>query len=500
VAELTPIPTAQRPADSSYQPISGYAVAAGVATTLFAIFLLANIISLISSGRSIIGYVMLLVPAVGIVLAIIGRSHIKRSEGTRTGLRVVNISWWVCVLGGAGFGAFLYANQVVMEKESAKEANAFFTKLNSGDLNDAFLSLLPPEEQTRVTKGENQAAFEAAFQAWGYNSYRNHELVRMFLRNPKAMEWEHVGSKDIGTEQTGFQATHFYRVRGPEGVFDIQIKLITSESKKGGKLRWHIPSLPQPNITQPLDGQRSEYGRVIKELEQEADAVARLWLAHLSGNRFPWAQLLTMPANHRRPFEESLLRMLHLGGATSAFFPLGPDMLPAERKQRWEERARKSPGTSQAAYEQLAFGDLVDHGFFRKDELGGGFSAEQLDRLNSLWWKRRLLHTSVRESQSPSGFTSIPTVTITPQSITVVVHLDIMLDQPMAYSKGTLGLVCTNPELLAWVQASKARGGSFTDNASYVLATVPARDWQVAWLQTDLEMIVPAAGPGAPRR
>ena len=132
MADLTPIPSAQRPADSGYQPLSGYAVAAIVVATAFAMILLALVISALVSRRSVIFWELLALPIVGIILAAIARSHIRNSEGTRTGARMANSSWWICVLGGAGFAAYIYANTLALEIESGHFADEMFKELQAG--------------------------------------------------------------------------------------------------------------------------------------------------------------------------------------------------------------------------------------------------------------------------------------------------------------------------------------------------------------------------------
>src|SRR4029078_653978 len=103
----------------------------------------------------------------GIVLAVIGRAHVRNSEGTRTGTRLANGAWWGCGLGGAGFAAFLWANFVVMKKESQRQADAFLETLKAGKEQEAFERyVLAPEMRGRAEPGSPD--FETAYMPAGY--------------------------------------------------------------------------------------------------------------------------------------------------------------------------------------------------------------------------------------------------------------------------------------------------------------------------------------------
>src|SRR5262245_34688551 len=190
---------------------------------------------------------LLLIPAVGLVLAIIARNHVRNSEGTRTGARLAAVVWWVCVLGGAAYFAYWYANQVVLEKESRRFADAFFGELKNGRMQHAFVYMLAPEDLHRATP-DVPDAFEMAYLPNGYPYFKNHEMVRLIIRNGQSVELEHMGAKDVNQVAAGFQATHLYRLRCPEGEFNIQVKLTAAETKQGGRsqLKGRIHGLGRP--------------------------------------------------------------------------------------------------------------------------------------------------------------------------------------------------------------------------------------------------------------
>jgi hypothetical protein len=265
---------------------------------------------------------LLALPVAGVILAAIGRSHIRNAEGARTGMRIVTLSWWACVLGGAGFAAYLYANSLVLEKESGKIADDFLRELQANRVQDAFENrLVPPEERGKAGGNAPPEVFEAAYGMMGYQAFRNHELVRLFARNGKAITFEHIGSKDIAQESTGLEAVHLYRLSSPEGTFEIQIKLTTAESKKSNKQQWYIPSQPSLGISPLTVVDMSQYGRAVMELEREGEGFIQAWVSNLSSGRRTIAHLMTIPRSHHKPFMEAINQLGMFGGGATSLLP-----------------------------------------------------------------------------------------------------------------------------------------------------------------------------------
>ena len=147
--------------------------------------------------------------------------------------------------------------------------------------------------------------------------------------------------------------------------------MLLPESIKGEKADWYIPNTPAPSFT-VTKAQPSRYGVLVKALQQEGENESKAWLNHIASNRLAFAHLMTTNPEHRRPINDAMLRQLFLGGSFFAMLPVGPAILPAERRQRWEDEVKKasengkSPSDEQLS--KLAFDDLADNGFFRRDD------------------------------------------------------------------------------------------------------------------------------------
>lgn len=502
MAEFTPIPSTQQPADAAYQPVSGYAVAAATITIIFAAALIAVIVSAIATGRMALTWELMALPVAGVILAAIGRSHIQNSEGTRTGARIVSTSWWVCVLGGAGFAAYLYANSLVLENESRRFANEFFKELRESRFQDAFENrLVPPEERGRIGANAPPEAFEAAYGPSGYPQFRNHDLIRLFERNGKAVEVEHIGTKDVTQESTGLQAVHVFRLSCPEGTYEVQIKLTTAESKKSRRQQWFIPAGSSMGISPLATIDRTQYGETVRDLQSEGEAFANVWTTALSSGRSTHALLLTTPRSNHEPALAALGGLAAFAGGSGVLIPPDPSFFPPDRAALWEERLRaaKKKDRDAPSLSDLPFEDLAGFGFFRRDEANSPFPEEKKNQLRGLWRDPFMRPVN---AFAPSIDNTIPPLTqidLKPDKITVVSVADLYLDGRVQFVRCFIGVECTDPTLLAAVNSARDRGLQSKADGSLNLGSLPARDWRVAWLRTDMETRAPV-GPGAPKR
>jgi hypothetical protein len=485
VAELTPIPSTQRPAEANYQPVSGYAVAAILVAGLFAVFTLVLIYVGVRQQRTPLSYEVLVLAAGGIVLAIIGRSQIKNSEGTRTGLRLTAIAWWICVLGGAGFAAFLMANEQFIKRESRRSADTFFEDLRNGRLHSAFLNhMMPPEQRGRALP--DAPDFEQIYALGGYIGFANNEVVRLFQRNGTAITVEHLGSRDIGQENNGFKTTHTYRLSCPEGVFDVDIKLVAVEPKRAGeKLQWYTPG-GSAGIGQPKVEFLTQYGRLRAELEAEGEQIAKEWMGLLANHRPGPAHLMTLEPADRELGDNALRRAVLLGGWFPATLDIPPEFLPGDRAKRGK----------------VGVDDLIEVGFFRSDDDGRPLPADKLDALRTYFRIGNIAPANPSHLGPLVTETSDkPTFSRTESSITVAVPAELVMGNAREAAPCTIGMVCTDPAVIGALNAAYQKGKDAKDDASLTLRTVPMRDWRVAWFKTKMEpAAVPTGGANAPPR
>jgi len=73
----------------------------------FAVLLLVFAFGALRQGQSVIMPELLIVPLIAIVLSFAARRQINNSEGTRIGIKFCNQAWWIAVIGGFGYLAYL---------------------------------------------------------------------------------------------------------------------------------------------------------------------------------------------------------------------------------------------------------------------------------------------------------------------------------------------------------------------------------------------------------
>jgi hypothetical protein len=480
--ELTPIPSAQRPSDPGYQPISGYAVAAVITAALCPLFLIAL-------GRSALSYELLIVPIIGVILAAIGRSHIRNSEGTRTGVKMASVAWWVCVLCGAGFAAYVFANQFVVRRETGAFADRFLDELKAGRPHHAFVYLVPAEERDRVSP-DSAEAFEMAYGA-GYGPFKSNDLVRMMLRNGQDVQYERIAVKDVAQTQEGLQAVHVYRLRCPEGTYEATIRLLATDLRKGGKPQWRIPAMPAPHIALKVE-RMSQYGLLVAELEQEGDRFANEWFMHMSTGRPALAHLKTTPLAHRRPLEFGMMGLTCVAGGPVLAMPVGTAILPSDRgAARAEGEAKpKAPAAI------VPFDELSAIGFFRRDAQNTPIPADKLTKLRELWADPDVKPGAVSRAGQPAAAPPEPVaIKLGSADVTVVVPVELHARGTVYYARGLVGVVCADPELLAKLAELRAKGADAPSDGTISLAKLPPRDWRIVWLATDVEMHSSVSGP-----
>ena len=497
MAELTPLPTAQRPSDGGYQPVSGFAVAAMVAAGVFVLFLLVVILSALSSQRTAMAYELLILPAVGVGLSIAARSHLKSSEGTRSGAKLAATAWWTCVLGGAGFFAYLLANEYFVQRESKSYADKFLEQLQADKPYHAFVFLVDPSQRETVTPEDPQAV-ETQF-AQAYGQFRNHDLLRIMRRNPGSIKIEHAGAVDVGQEADGFKAMHIYRMETPEGVFDVRIALRAAESKGNSKPVWRIVSRPTIAITVKPE-KLSQYGRLLFDLEAEAANMARVWSEPRNMRQTLRSHLFTLPGEQREKYETALRHLNFLGGPSSGLWSFNPAILPTGRREAREASFNGSAAVAGGAIISQtvpwsAFDDLLETGFFGKPDGTTPFTPDQLLKLRHLW-KNPMLSISNPERPLPPNImpSDVTRIYFENDRIRVVVPIDWMTNDAKNFYKAALTLVCEEPEVinkLADLRKQGVAAEADLKDARSPLADIAPRRWRMSSLRTDLEVISP---------
>lgn len=472
MADLSPAPALPSTADPTpYVPVSWMAVAAALVTGLFLVVLLVLGISAFVGKRPLIMPELLVFPVIGVVLSFAARRLIRNSEGTRTGERLVNAAWWVSLVAGLGYSAYLFAIDLSIRRDAEGEVQrwvGYLVKNDKDDLERAFLRTLDPARRANLKPGspDIQAQFRDALVAFGQC-----DVVLLTRRNPGegVCTFTPGGLKDWSYKPGGIDCVFTGVLKCPEGVFPLNIPLRGMEGVsgvEGGTRQWTI--IPSENgyisrSTMSL----TPYGWLVVELQ-------------LSGGQFG----------------RSFLNRLDVG---SLMFPLAYHEYigPVTKQQHWQAVGEAAPvrmavggvAGALAPYHTTEMTDFYRNRFFRL--LGGGEPTGDLkQKFADSWNNFGLVAPGRRLRNSPDTRDDI---IITENAIEIRIPCEL----PFATAEGSssaarcrLVVACTDPTLLA--DFKRLRAEANPDHATDTPPPSVAKrnlNWRVVRVETDLNPI-----------
>jgi hypothetical protein len=470
MADLFPVSPVDRPASEiDYKPVSVVAVAALIVSGLFVLIVVVTAISAFVSKRPALNWEILLIAVIGLGLSIAGRIHVRRSEETRTGLRLTTIAWWSSVLGGVIFAAYYGGSVFALWKQSEKAADDWFDALKKQQFDRAFLATIPPMQRQGVNP-QNATEIEARFGP-GASAFRGSELVRFFQRNGDGIVVEPRGLGKLEQIDSGYRMQLAYRLASPEGVFDLTPVLTGSEGKNFNGREWQIST--DGNL---IARSRTTYGRLVLELQNEARFVADNWLKAV-----------------RSKMSESVLR---------GNFRAGEQVELNKALSKKHSPVALLGGLAAAKIDQAlwqaTFDELMARSFFNLD--GQQLLTEEKKTEFRDTWR---LGAFILAGQSPrlQNFERSPQISITDEGIACKILIDMSSSSaPNSGTKGTLVLECDSPEFIKEVQEMKAKGKARPETAdetkTELLPSRPARRWRTVRLESSFEPAGPVrAGP-----
>jgi hypothetical protein len=290
MAEPNQTPTLPSTADAApYVPVSWMAVSALMASALFAILLIVMVL-VEKKPPPLANRVLVFLAVVGVILSFAGRRMIRNSEGTRTGENLVNAAWWTSVVGGVGFGAYLLAIDLSIDRDAKNEVKewvGFIIKDEPDNekyrenLNKAFRLSLEPERRRNLYADDPKLT--TMFRD-PYVAFLSSDLVRTAQRNRGKCEFEPGGFKDAVDRPNGIECVYSGTLRCPEGVFPLEIPMKAVDgspgSKSGGR-EWML-GIPQGGVFVQDKIARTPYGWEIAEVEKSGTEFSKVFFSLLT--------------------------------------------------------------------------------------------------------------------------------------------------------------------------------------------------------------------------
>jgi hypothetical protein len=305
MADPTPVltsPTAT--GDSTYRPLTGWAIASAICTAVFVVILVGSIIAGIVSRTPPLdlGSSVLLLPLAGGILALIGWWQVQRSEGTLAGAKLVSVSGWTCVLVGLGYVAMIAATEMAVRNQAAEFTDKWVENLIDGDVLMAFWKTIEPERRKDIDPRNALQMGRFKFARPGEKgqlpSFEGNELTRTLGQWGKEVKSHPMGLKEWKYQGGGYQVKQAYRFETPEGSIDAVITVRGSESSRNefqGR-QWFVV-VPETGVQKRSP---SPLAQRLETLHRQARSFLNDWVAKLNRRQIAEAYLDTLDHEDRR--------------------------------------------------------------------------------------------------------------------------------------------------------------------------------------------------------
>jgi hypothetical protein len=483
MAEPTPAPVLPSTADPTpYVPVSWMAVAAiGVASLFAGILVVLGVIAF-RERKPLINDWILVLPAVGFVLSFAARRVIRNAEGTRTGENLANTAWWICLVAGLGYAAYLLAIDYAIRRDARGTLDRWVEKLKAGDdvsINDAFLRTRDPSQRAKILP-EDTAQIEGRFRE-DYLGFKQSDLVRIVGRNKGQCEIVPEGVREWAYRAGGIDCAFQGTMRCPEGKFPFLVALRGTDAIPGGETvgrQWWVLFSAQHGYLSRDQRALTPYGWMMVGLEESGGFFGNQFVMSLRAG--PWA----VPYAYQAMMNPK---------ATASF-------------REWQMAAITTPGRLAVAGGLGAAApyttDFTAYSFpdqFLRTPSGGEPTAEQRKLFTAIWETTGLLPAGGRLRNSADTH-SILTIKDTAVELRVPCELPFPGQDTTAAARGRLVLVSTEPDITR--ELNQLRGEANPDDGTPTPPLSVSRrefKWRVDHLESDLVKVqMQQRMPGSP--
>jgi hypothetical protein len=449
--------------ESEYRPISGLAVASLICSGLFALILLVFVLLGFFTKKPIDESWHLLFAVLGFALAIIARIQIRQSEGLRSGLQLTVIAWWISVIGGGGYFAYLKANETTLRIQSGTFADEWFKVLKTGKEEAGFLYLIDPERRSDPSLNIDDPSIKEVLELqFGglWNQFKNHELVQLIRRNRDSFSATSQGVRGWEYTSTGTRIDWTYRISSAEGVGLCSISLLGKKPKGERTIAWNI------NVNTDSGFRRENqttFGRVFNEdLIPETTRFIMTWLGNSRPGTKYSAYIRTLPPDQRDKLETQWVEILASAPLQQGLF-VPPD-LP----------------------------EMLDLGpEFFKNEQGQAPTPEELSTFRSIWRDGEIRF--VGASQGGATHPGSPLASFTDQGIKFRFPIELPLPSSSNIALGYLVVACIDPALNAQLKQLHDEGMNRPNQPDDQKVTIRNKfndkAWQIMGIESNLRSI-----------
>ena len=477
--------TADHGIQAGYAPISWTAVASVGVAGFFVLLLVVMGLSAFNRGQPLIVPALLAFPFLAIVLAFVARRQIRASEGARTGEWLANLGWWLAVLAGLGYVAYLAAIEFAVRREANQAFerwSAHLTTLDPKNPKDpalyeaVYLTLKPGTRASAVRSPRDVSGMDRAFGA-AVAGFRQVDLVRVCNRNPGAVTIRPHGLQSWEQKPGEITCTLTATAATPEGEFSLQVPMRAEIDEKRNR-QWQF-SIPPEGLVKSQT--MTEYGREVAALEASAQ-------------RFVFDFMSLLGTEGQEPL--AYLGFVHPGGSPERAADVASKVNAARVPQAAIAGglALSGPFPRPEGWYEYLTGTV-----FAKPD-GGPKTEYDLARFKLAWFSPGRLARA--GSVLKSSVDINPVLMVTGDAVEVQFPVELMLGTSTATgpSAARARLVVrvtrdADPQVFADLEKARAAG----------TATVPGGNvkgrpsaWRVVRLESDLNVVTETPGPGGP--
>jgi hypothetical protein len=412
-------------------------------------------------------------PAVVVVLAFVARRQIRASEGTRVGERYANAAWWIAVVGGLGYIAYLGAIEFLIRRQANQEFvtwSNYLKDLNPTDPKDpnffhAVHMTLDPGVRGSVPASE-PARIEATFRD-AVAGMRGMDLTRLCTRNRGAVEFRPQGLREWQQKPTEITCTLTATAVTPEGEHGLVVPMRAVIDEKTKNRRWQILPVPGGFIkTRSL----TPYGWQVEYLEMSSRQFSQEFLSRLSGPAStPFAYLAFVhPGWEPRRAVELIVGLPAVAGSAATLLPL-----PQGGEEYLTRKVLSKPG-------------------------GGTHDPSDITRFLALWnAPNRFVPAGNLIRNNPD---TNPILVFEPEAVECRAPIEVQLGGqvggPGAMARGTVVLRVTReaaPDFFRELDSNRIAGLSagLSDRPSAAALSSRAIPWRVVRIESDLRPLSP---------
>ncbi len=238
-----------------YAPYSVTALLAAILAGLLLAALLLLGGSALIGGTQLVEPLLLIMPAAILVLAFAARRQIANSEGTRVGVGLCNFAWWVAVLGGCGYGAYLVGRMVGVQQDTKEALAGWMAVLQKADpldprtldFHQAFQKTLDIGRQKSL-EAKTASEIELAQRGFaddtpstiGITRFRQLDLLRVLHRNREFNpQFTFDGLQSWQQDVSGLRCKSAGTLRCPEGEFRLNFDMMR-QPVPGDRPGWRV--------------------------------------------------------------------------------------------------------------------------------------------------------------------------------------------------------------------------------------------------------------------